>query len=63
MSDRFYSVSLGGRCEMCNQPATEEIRGPFNARYGTVCRRHVAVKIAELNKAHAQTPTQEMPRL
>ena len=61
MSDRFYSMSLAGRCEKCDKPATEEIRGPFNARYSYVCRRHAASKIAELEKAHARTPTPEMP--
>lgn len=60
---RFYSVSLGGQCEKCDKPSTYEIRGPFSARYGTVCQRHIAVKIAELEKAHATTPTAEMPRI
>lgn len=57
---RFYATSPLGRCDCCPAPATREIRGPFNAKYGATCARHERRRIAELERAHADT--REFPR-
>jgi hypothetical protein len=50
----FYAVSLP-KCDVCRKPATMELRGPYNARYGHACERHYKKRLAELEKAHEET--------
>ena len=62
---RFYATALPDhRCEhnRCGAKASQEVRGPFNARYGYVCTKHLEARLADLERAHAATPVAEMPR-
>ena len=60
---RFYTAAPFGKCEMCDAPAILEVRGPFNAVYGHVCKRHAAQKLARLEAAWKETPAAEMPKV
>jgi len=58
MTGRFYLRSLP-RCG-CGRPATHEVLGVGNVRYGHVCDRCGKRRVRELERAHA-TPNQPAP--
>jgi len=51
MTGRFYLRSLP-RCD-CGRPATHEVLGVGNVRYGHVCDRCGKRRVRELERAHA----------
>lgn len=58
MSGRFYT-SRYGTCDVCRKPATKEVRGPHNARYGSVCesKRCEKKRLESLEASHSQSST------
>ena len=56
----FYAYALP-RCDRCNRPATKEIRGPGNARYGHACDRCAAKRIKELDRSHNDADDERRP--
>ena len=59
MTGRFYLRSLP-RCD-CGRPATHEVLGAFNTRYGHVCDRCGKRRVRELERAYT-TPTAPAPK-
>lgn len=48
----FYLSPLP-KCNRCKKPATYEIRGPRNEKYGNSCDRCKNIQITRLEKANA----------
>ena len=56
----FYAYELA-RCDNCGKPATKEIRGPRNTRYGYACDRCASKRLKDLDRSHNERSDERRP--